>query len=272
MLAFRHARSDRLDIRVIGPGVEPATSALSRSPVVCHSVLLRENTRSLATSAPTALSGSPCPDHWGPDQWGPDQWCPDQWGPDQWDRWPCEQSQRTVLPVSIVIETTTDPELLAVVHHKTVSVAYTSYFPTDSAPPTVLELVEDWSERLADPSATAFVARTRGTVNGAVAVRADPDPDFDGEGQLTRLHVLPSEWGRGVGSALHDAAIAQLTRQRYHRAGLWVLAANTRARAMYESRHWMLRPGYEYRPFGVTEVRYGRSLMECSQERASRTE
>jgi hypothetical protein len=82
--------------------------------------------------------------------------------------------------VSLVIETTTDPELLAVVHFKTISVAYKPYFPTDSAPPNILKLTEDWSERLADPSATAFIARTRGSVNGAVAVRADPD--FDGEG------------------------------------------------------------------------------------------
>jgi GNAT superfamily N-acetyltransferase len=172
--------------------------------------------------------------------------------------------------VSLVIETTMDPELLAVVHFKTVSVAYMPYFPTDSAPPTTLELVKEWSERLADPSATAFVARTRGRINGTVAVRADPD--FEGEGQLTRLHVLPSEWGRGVGSALHDAAVAQLAHQRYHRAGLWVIAANTRARAMYESRRWTLRPEYEFHPFGVTELRYGRSLLDCGQDQGSQTE
>jgi GNAT superfamily N-acetyltransferase len=172
--------------------------------------------------------------------------------------------------VSIVIETTTDPELLASVHLKTISVAYKPFFPSDSAPPSALELSKDWADRLDDPSAIAFVARTKGRVSGAVAVRADPD--FDGEGQLTRLHVLPSEWGRGVGSALHDAAIAQLAHQRYQRAGLWVIAANTRARVMYESRRWTLRPEYEFRPFGVTELRYARSLLDSSQESASQRE
>lgn len=161
--------------------------------------------------------------------------------------------------MSLVIETTTDPELLADVHLKTISVAYKPYFPADSVPPTALELAAEWSERLADPSAAAFVARTSGKVLGAVSVRADPD--FDGEGQLMRLHVLPNEWGQGVGSALHDAAVSQLASKRFEQAGLWVIAANTRARAMYESRCWTLRPEYKLHIFGVTEVRYGRSLL-----------
>jgi ribosomal protein S18 acetylase RimI-like enzyme len=174
---------------------------------------------------------------------------------------------RTVLFVSLVIETTTDPELLAFVHFKTISVAYKPFFPANSSPPTALDLAKDWSERLADPSLTAFLARTTGRVNGAVAVRVDPD--FDGEGQLMRLHVLPSEWRRGVGGALHDAALSHLACQGYHRAGLWVIAANTGARALYEARRWTLRPEYKLHVSGVTELRYDRSLLDCSQERPS---
>jgi ribosomal protein S18 acetylase RimI-like enzyme len=171
--------------------------------------------------------------------------------------------------VHLVIEATTDPELLAGVHLKTISVAYTQYFPAGSVAPTASELAETWSERLADPSATALIARTSGRVLGAVAVRADPD--FDGEGQLMGLHVLPAEWGHGVGGALHDAAISQLAGRRLQRAGLWVIADNTRARSMYEARRWIPRPEFTLQTIGVTEVRYGRSLLDEAQGHANTT-
>lgn len=162
-----------------------------------------------------------------------------------------------------MVETTTDPELLADVHFKTISVAYKAYFPPQSIPPTPAELAERWTERLADPSTTAFVARERGRVVGAVAARADAYSV--GEGQLSGLHVLPNEWGRGVGSALHDAAVSQLLSAGFERAGLWVIAANSRARTMYERRQWLLLPGVELHVLGITEVRYGRLLSDKNE-------
>ena len=88
---------------------------------------------------------------------------------------------------------------------------------------------------------------------GSVLTRADPD--FP-EGQLAGLHVLTTEWGQGIGGTLHDAAVAELTAVGYPAAGLWVIAANRRARRMYERRGWLLRPGIEQADYGATEVRY----------------
>jgi ribosomal protein S18 acetylase RimI-like enzyme len=148
--------------------------------------------------------------------------------------------------------------LLASVHADTVAFAYASFFPSDSPAPTATELQEIWIERVADPTATALIAYDSERAVGSVMVRRDPD--FPAEGQLLGLHVLPHAWGRGVGSALHDAAIARLMGVGYPNAGLWVLAVNQRARRMYETRRWSLLPGIEISPHGLTEVRYTKSL------------
>jgi hypothetical protein len=93
--------------------------------------------------------------------------------------------------------------LIAAVHHAAISVAYRGYF-THSPPPTVAELRAAWTARLADPTATAFLASRDGQPAGSVMARADPQ---FGEGQIVGSHVLPSQWGQRIGSALHDSAL-----------------------------------------------------------------
>jgi ribosomal protein S18 acetylase RimI-like enzyme len=149
-----------------------------------------------------------------------------------------------------------DVEVLAALHQATVTVAYLGYFP-DSPPPTVTGLRTIWAARLADPTAMALVACHGGRPVGSVMARADPE---FGEGQVIGLHVLPAEWGQRIGSALLDAALAVLAQRGYRTAGLWVIAANERARHMYERRGWVLQPGVEQQSYGVTEVRYRREL------------
>jgi ribosomal protein S18 acetylase RimI-like enzyme len=157
----------------------------------------------------------------------------------------------------IVIASCADAAVIAAVHHATVSVAYRGYFP-HSPPPTVAELRAVWTARLADPTAIALVASRDGLPAGSVMSRADPQ---FGEGQIVGLHVLPSQWGQRIGSALHDAALAVLAEARYRAAGLWVIDANDRARRMYEKRGWTLLPGAEKEYNGVTEVRYYKELQ-----------
>lgn len=149
-----------------------------------------------------------------------------------------------------------DAGVIAALHLATVAVAYREYFP-DTPPPTIAELQAIWAERLADPTAMALIAYRASRPAGSVMARADPD--FPG-GQLVGLHVLPPEWGKGIGSGLHDAALAVLSQAGYREASLWVIAANYRARRMYERRGWALCPGTEQPAYGVTEVRYRRKL------------
>jgi ribosomal protein S18 acetylase RimI-like enzyme len=161
----------------------------------------------------------------------------------------------------LTIEGTVDPLLLAKLHLRTVSVAYRAFFP-DTSPPALRELTDLWQERLADPTLSAFALSWSGETVGTVAVRQDPD--FDSEGQLLGLHVLPDSWGRGFGPALHDRALSALSAQAYSAADLWVIADNTRARRMYEKRSWALRPGVELNYLGVCEVRYVKPLRASS--------
>ncbi len=159
----------------------------------------------------------------------------------------------------VTIEPTSDTRLLAQIHAETVIFAYAPFFPPDSDPPGVEEFADAWGSRLADPSAHALLAWREGTAVGSVMTRRDPD--FGAEGQVVGLHVLPTHWGHGVGGALHDAAIARLVEDGYRVAGLWVIAANERARSMYTSRGWQIVPGAQLDYLGVTEVRYRRSIQ-----------
>ncbi len=156
----------------------------------------------------------------------------------------------------VAIVPSADAGVIAALHQATVAVAYREYFP-DSPPPTIAELQAIWAQRLADPTAVALAACRGGQPVGSVMARADPD--FPG-GQLVGLHVFPPEWGKGIGSDLHDAALAVLSEAGYHDAGLWVIAENNRARLMYERRGWVRCPGVEQQAYGVIEVRYRREL------------
>jgi GNAT superfamily N-acetyltransferase len=156
----------------------------------------------------------------------------------------------------VMIAPCADAAVIAALHKETITVAYRGFFPS-SPPPTVAELEAVWTTRLADPTAVALVARCDGRPTGSVMARADPE---FAEGEIVGLHVLPSQWGKGIGGALHDAALAALCGAGHRSAGLWVIAANERARRMYERRGWACRPGVEQSPYGVTEVRYWRDL------------
>lgn len=163
----------------------------------------------------------------------------------------------------IMIAPCADAPVLAALHHAAITVAYRGYFP-HTPPPTIADLQAIWATRLADPTAVALLASRDGQPTGSVMARADPQ---FGEGQIVGLHVLPSEWGQRIGSALHDSALAVLAKAGYRTAGLWVIAANQRARRMYENRGWMLRPGVEKDDYGVIEVRYHRELPVVAQDR-----
>jgi GNAT superfamily N-acetyltransferase len=160
----------------------------------------------------------------------------------------------------ITIGRCAEPLTIAQIHAATVAVAYRPFFP-GSPPPTVDMLARTWAARLADPTAVVLLATRDGRPVGSVLARADPQ--FPG-GQLAGLHVLPSEWGERIGSALHDGALAALSAAGHRTAGLWVIAANDRARRMYERRGWTLQPGVEQVDYGISEVRYARPLPPAS--------
>jgi GNAT superfamily N-acetyltransferase len=156
----------------------------------------------------------------------------------------------------LVIQHSADAAVMAAIHLAAVSVAYRPFFPGRPAP-TTAELDEEWTAALADPTATALLAVVGGHPVGSVLIRADQQ--FPG-GELHGLHVLPAKWGHGIGTALHDGALELLTAAGYDMAWLWEVAANDRARRMYERRGWTARPGIAQDYLGARELRYSRPL------------
>ena len=157
----------------------------------------------------------------------------------------------------LVIQRSADTAVMAAIHLAAVSVAYRPFFP-GRPPPTAAELDEEWTSALADPTAAALLATVDGDPAGSVLIRADRQ--FPG-GELHGLHVLPAQWGHGIGTALHDGALELLTAGGYDTAWLWVLAGNDRARRMYERRGWTARPGIAQDYLDARELRYSRPLV-----------
>jgi GNAT superfamily N-acetyltransferase len=97
-----------------------------------------------------------------------------------------------------------DAAAIAALHHATVTVAYRGFFPASSAPPTVAELRDIWTTRLSHPNASALAAYRDERVVGSVMARS---AWRSGEGEIIGLHVLPAEWGKGIGSTLLGSAL-----------------------------------------------------------------
>lgn len=154
-------------------------------------------------------------------------------------------------------------EAIATIHRRAVAVAYKDLFPADAPMPTTDSLAEEWRTVLdaSPPLAAMVAAESSGAPVGTIAV--GPFPDDPSVGQIRLLHVDPSAWGRGVGTVLHDAALARLRRAGFTDAVLWVLRGNARARRMYERRGWRIVDGEVLiLAAGVVEVQYRLDLRQ----------
>jgi ribosomal protein S18 acetylase RimI-like enzyme len=153
---------------------------------------------------------------------------------------------------------------MADLHLRAVRVGYDGIFPADAPMPATCALRAGWQAALRPTGRSAVLVAVgpSGEVTGTVAVRPfSEDPRL---GQIQRLHVEPSVWGQGIGSALHDAGLARLRLFGFTAAVLWVLEGNVRARKMYERRGWALVHGARLVLCeGVAEAQYRLDLREA---------
>ena len=102
---------------------------------------------------------------------------------------------------------------------------------------------EVWTDRIAHPlpRSALFVAQASDELVGYAVVgpalrkSAGDDPDV---AELYAIYVLADHWGRGVGYALHSAALEAARELGYRRAQLWVLPGSARTIAFYERQGW----------------------------------
>lgn len=143
-----------------------------------------------------------------------------------------------------------DAETFFAIQRATSLAAFAHIFPPDRYPFPDEDVRERWRDFLGGPEGTALLAEgERGPV-GMVAFSP---------GRLNALYVLPDEWGSGVGSRLHDAAVEKLG-ELGAEARLWVLEANTRARRFYERRGWRLDGRERVVPFPPHPLDVGYSI------------
>lgn len=153
--------------------------------------------------------------------------------------------------------------VFAALHRDAAIAGYGHIFPTEAPPPTLDEVLAQWTHWLGpdwDAGRRAFVAEDRSSAVGVVL--AGPDPIEPDAGHVARLYVTPDRWAQGIGTALYDAAVSHLQAVGFVEATLWVLEGNARARSWYERLGW--RPTGErksvYAPAGIEDLRYRLTL------------
>jgi GNAT superfamily N-acetyltransferase len=168
--------------------------------------------------------------------------------------------------VDVIIRVAHQSDALAMgtVWRRAAMVGYEGIFPPEAPAFPEPELIaDDWRRAIqADlAGATVLVACQDGpdpAVLGTVA--GMPDPDQSSRGHLRGLYVDPGHWGRGIGQALHDAALDHFRRIGTRVAVLWVLEANVHARGIFERWGWQPGPGRREMLPDVAEILYLRQL------------
>jgi ribosomal protein S18 acetylase RimI-like enzyme len=129
------------------------------------------------------------------------------------------------------------------------------------------ERADMWRGGIARPGVPpVLVATLDDTVVGFAAFGAARPPtqtEPSTSGELYAINLDPDYWGRGVGRALLRRATDELVTLGYEEAVLWVVPANARARALYESEGWTADGGIateEIQGVTVTDIRYRKSL------------
>jgi GNAT superfamily N-acetyltransferase len=155
-------------------------------------------------------------------------------------------------PLSIRAARPDDAETLFTIHRESATTAYVEIFPPDRYRFPDAQMRKVWTEALRSDDTSVVIAERAGSSVGFATVSP---------GWLRNLFVLPAEWGRGAGAALHDEALALLGCHGAI-AHLWVLEANERARRFYEARGWRDDGGRSRSDFppNPVELRYALRL------------
>ncbi|GHG24990.1 MULTISPECIES: GNAT family N-acetyltransferase [Amycolatopsis] len=123
--------------------------------------------------------------------------------------------------------TVADAEAIGEVHVRSWQAAYEGLIPADFlARLSASSRAAAWARRIGG-GGRVLVAEEDGVIAGFAAF---------GPSHLYALYLLPEFWGRGLGRALHDRAVEEMSGES---AVLWVLATNERAKAFYVRQGWV---------------------------------
>ena len=142
---------------------------------------------------------------------------------------------------------------------------YRSFTPPEWAPPPLDTELEHQRAALADDDTWALLAEADGRVVGQVsflpasrAVRAVDDPAL---AHFRNLFVDRSQWGTGLATDLHAAAIAAARERGFAQMRLFTPARHGRARRFYEREGWtQLGEEFDEPALGMPIVEYRYAL------------
>jgi GNAT superfamily N-acetyltransferase len=161
-----------------------------------------------------------------------------------------------------------DEVAIAEVHVRSWQTAYRGQIPDhflDSL--SIEERAAMWRRMIAesDPAISlCLVAEEGGRIVGFAHTSPSRDAEAPtGTGELTAIYLLAEHRGQGIGRALIERAVAELTAAGFARSTLWVLDTNVRAQRFYEAAGWVPDGATQVSDrgtFSLLEVRYRREL------------
>jgi GNAT superfamily N-acetyltransferase len=108
--------------------------------------------------------------------------------------------------------------------------------------------------------APAWIAERDGVAIGFVSSGPPRDEDVPlPAAEVYAIYILPGDWRRGAGAALLSTAVDHWLARGAATLTLWVLEANSAARAFYEATGWRPdghRQEIDFGGFARTEIRY----------------
>jgi GNAT superfamily N-acetyltransferase len=164
------------------------------------------------------------------------------------------QAQKLGLNFQIRPATVDDAHKVAHVHNTSYARAYRGIIP-DSILATLS--VETEVERILKggfpryPEGDGFTLVAQDGKNRILGyVQGGPTRALDADGEVYAMYVVPDYFRAGIGSALWEAATAELVGLGIHEYGVWVLALNTLARKFYERQGGTLSPQEKEKTYG----------------------
>jgi RimJ/RimL family protein N-acetyltransferase len=119
-------------------------------------------------------------------------------------------------------------------------------FPPDEYPFPEAEVLAQWREF----GGRVLVAERDGRPVGIAGIESE---------WLQGFYVVPDEWGGGVATALHAAAVEAIA-AAHSEARLWCLEGNARARRFYERAGWRANGTSRIVPFPPHPIDIGYTL------------
>jgi ribosomal protein S18 acetylase RimI-like enzyme len=125
-----------------------------------------------------------------------------------------------------------------------------------------------WKHNLVNPTRNNVVAIVKDDIAGFVSYGPSRDRDMDRRktAEVYGIYLLEEFWGGGLGLALMNLAVEDLSSTGFREASLWVLSENEKARRFFE-RYGFSTDGMKKsfaRSVGadLEEVRYRKPLVE----------